>query len=222
MCSSDLHWRAFSAFNVERLRRYLRRPAELGGEASAPPPVTGSDGGLEHEVEAILKFAVRAGRPHVLVRWSGSDASGDTWEPLEHLTNCEEAIKAFELARGVVLPRSPPPPPSQACGGKASPLPPPGFTVDPSPGALGPALVGRRLLYWWPSDGWQLGTVARVCPTSSEFSHVVAYHRKSSALRGTAETLLDAASYGQRWVLLTPSAPSGVVRGAQALRPRRY
>ncbi len=29
--------------------------------------------------------------PHVLVRWTGRDASGDTREPLEHLTNCEEA-----------------------------------------------------------------------------------------------------------------------------------
>ena len=34
--------------------------------------------------------------------------------------------------------------------------------------------VGRTLLYWWPADGWQRGTVARLCPRGA-FSHVVAY-----------------------------------------------
>ena len=212
-------WRAFSEFNVERLRRYLRRPPELGGDAAEPPPIPGREGHLEYEVEAILKFAMRSGRPHVLIRWAGLDASGDTWEPLENLTNCEEAIQAFEQARGVVLPRPPPPPPSQACGGVALPLPPSGFTVDPAPGDLGAALVGRRLLYWWPTDGWQLGTVARVCSSAAKgFSHVVAYHRRTSALSGTVETLLDAASYGQRWVLLSPREATGVVRGARKAR----
>ena len=146
-------WRAFSEFNVERLRRYLRRPPELGGDAAEPPPVPGLDGHPEHEVSAILKFAVRAGRPQVLIRWAGLDASGDTWEPLDNLTNCEEAIRDFERARGVVLPRVPPPPPSQVCGGRAPPLPPPGYSVDAAPGDLGAALVGRRILYWWPEDG---------------------------------------------------------------------
>jgi hypothetical protein len=206
-------WRAFSEFNVERLRRYLRRPPALGGDDEEPAPVQGLDGQLEHEVEAILKFSMRAGRPHVLVRWTGLDASGDTWEPLENLTNCEDAIRAFEQARGLVLPRAPPPPPSHACGGVAPPLPPAGYSVDPSPGDLGATLVGRRILYWWPSDGWQLGTVARICaPSASGFTHVVAYTRQTSALRGTADTLLDAASYGQRWVLLSPLAPTGVKR----------
>jgi hypothetical protein len=213
-------WRAFSEFNVERLRRYLRRPPELGGDEAEPPPVPGLDGKPEHEVAAILKFAVRAGRPQVLIRWAGLDASGDTWEPLENLTNCEEAIRDFERARGVVLPRVPPPPPSQACGGRAPPLPPPGYSVDAAPGDLGAALVGRRILYWWPEDGWQLGTVARTCrPGASSFSHVVAYHRRTSALRGTVESLLDAASYGARWVLLSALPPAGVERAARVSTP---
>ena len=80
------------------------------------------------------------------------------------------------------------------------------------PGDLGAPLVGRTLLYWWPDDGWQRGTEARLC-----FSHVVAYHRQTSALRGTADTLLDDASYGTRWVLLSPGPAAGVAR---ALRPR--
>jgi hypothetical protein len=49
---------------------------------------------------------------------------------------------------------------------------------------------------------------ARPCPWGA-FSHVVAYTRQTSAvtvpLRGTADMLLDAASYGVRWVLLTPA-----------------
>jgi len=70
----------------------------------------------------------------------------------------------------------------------------------------------------WPDDGWQRGTVARLCPRGA-FSHVVAYTRQTSALRGTADTLLDAASYGTRWVLpvLSPAPAAGVAR---ALRPR--
>jgi hypothetical protein len=69
-----------------------------------------SHGGLnsqpEHEVAAILglKFAVRASCPQVLIRWVGFHASGDTWEPLGNLTNCEEAIRDLERARDVVLP----------------------------------------------------------------------------------------------------------------------
>ena len=42
------------------------------------------------------------------------------------------------------------------------------------------------------------------------FSHVVAYTRQTSALRGTADSLLDSASYGARWRLLSPAAAVGV------------
>jgi hypothetical protein len=100
---------------------------------------------------------------------------------------------------------------------------PTGFTVDAAPpGDLGAALVGRQLLYWWPDDGWQRGTVARLCPRGA-FSHVVAllaYTRQTSALRGTADSLLDSASYGARWVLLSPAPAAGVVAGSRARRPR--
>ena len=74
------------------------------------------------------------------------------------------------------------------------------------------------LLYWWPTDGWQRGTVARLCPRGA-FSHVVAYTRQTSALRGTADTLLDAASYGSRWVLLSPAPAGGVILRPRAPRP---
>ena len=150
--------------------------------------VIGADGRQEHEVQELLKFKMRWGRPYVLVRWAGHDASGDTWEPLDNLTNCEEAVAAFERATGRSLPRRAPPPPAAAAA--PSPIPPAGFTVDPAPpGDLRAALVGRTILYWWPEDGWQRGTVARLCPRGA-FSHVVAYTRQTSALRDTAETLL--------------------------------
>jgi len=154
----------------------------------------------------------------MLVRWAGQDASGESWEPLENLTNCEEAIAAFERSRGVKLPRRPPAPPSAVVGGVPPPLPPTGYTVDPAPGDLGRALVGRRILYWWGEDGWQLGSVARVSSQAS-FSHVVAYHRRSSALSGTAHSLLDSASYGATWVALSPLPPAGVSRTRASARP---
>ena len=78
---------------------------------------------------------------------------------------------------------------------------------------------GRRQL-WWPKDGWQRGSVARLCPRGA-FSHVVAYARQTSALRGTADTLLDATSYGARWVLLSPAPCAGVARPADSAAPAR-
>ena len=38
------------------------------------------------------------------------------------------------------------------------------FMVAKPTGDLGSALGGRTILYWWPDDGWQRGTVARLCP----------------------------------------------------------
>ena len=105
------------------------------------------------------------------------------WEPLENLTNCEEAIAAFERSRGVKLSRrSALPLPRRRWWGVFLPHCP-RYTVDPAPGDLGRTLVGRRILYWWGEDGWQLGSVARVSSQASgSFSHDVAHHRGSFAL----------------------------------------
>ena len=214
-------WRVCPEFNVERLRPYLRRSAAAADDPVVPPAaVAGRDGHPEHEVRELLKFKMRYGRPHVLVRWAGCDASGDTWEPLDNLTNCEEAIAAFEQATGRALPRPSPVPPALP-GAPPAPIAPAGFSVDAAPpGDLGPSLVGRTILYWWPDDGWQRGTVARLCPRGA-FSHVVAYSRQTSALRGTADSLLDTASYGARWVLLSPAPAAGLARGPpRAVRAR--
>ncbi len=81
-------------------------------------------------------------------RWPGLDASGDTWEPLYNLTNCEEAIAAFETLTGLLLPR-PVSPPAALPGAPPVPFAPTGLTiVTAPPGDLGAALVGRTLLYW--------------------------------------------------------------------------
>ena len=98
---------------------------------------------------------MRYGPPYVLVRWTVLDAAGDTWEPLDSLTNCEDAIAAFEQATGRSLPRPAPPPPTGTAVAPP-PIPPAGFTVDAAPpGDLGAALVGKTVLYRWPDDGWQ-------------------------------------------------------------------
>ena len=139
-------WRAFDNFNVERLRPYRHRLTE--GPAAGPRPI----------IQELLKFKLRYGRPNLLVRWAGHDASGDTREPLDSLKDCAEAISGFERASGRVLPRHSPPPPAAAA---APPPPPPpisptGFTADSTPpDDLGAAVVGRTLLYWRPEDGWK-------------------------------------------------------------------
>ena len=75
-------WRTCAEFNFERLLPYLCRPNHLGGAEAPgpPPPVVGADGRPEHEVQELLKFKMRrcSGRPYVLARWAGHDASGNT------------------------------------------------------------------------------------------------------------------------------------------------
>ena len=99
-------------------------------------PVVDRDGSMEHVVKEILKFRLRrAGRPQVLVRWAGRDAPGDTWDPVEHLANCEEAIRDFERARGCTHTHTP-------SGAAAPPTTPGRFhrrpgTPDGLPGSIG-------------------------------------------------------------------------------------
>ena len=160
-------------------------------------------------VEQLLNRRILHGRTHYLVRWQGHDSTADSWEPVEHLTNCPERIAEYEAA----APRRPRTlrkadrggagPAAEAVPGPehAPPLAPRGWTVVPE----GPVIPGAALLYWWPGEGWQLGHVAR--PTSrGPFSHVVRYRRPAASFTGDVDTLLDSSSYGRRWVLLVPPA----------------
>ena len=95
-------WKAVDEFNVARLRRYHRRPEWMGREEVEPAPIVVSPGAPpEHEVHEILRYRLCRGRPQCLVRWTGKDASGDTWVPVENLTNCESALRDFEAAQGI-------------------------------------------------------------------------------------------------------------------------
>ncbi len=98
---------------MERLRPYRHRLDHLGGDCGPPPSISGADGRPEHELAELLRFEMRYSRPHwhVLVRprWAGRDASesGNMWQPLANLINCEEA--AFKQAIGRSIPRPAPP-----------------------------------------------------------------------------------------------------------------
>ena len=178
----------------------------------------------EHEVQELLKFMMRCGRPYVLERWTGLDAAGDTWEPLDNLTNCSAAIAAFEAsssrcaAAAAALPaaarrrrRRALTDPAGMLHGRCGAAQRPGRRAGRQDGAL---LVARRRLRRPPR-----GTVACLCPRGS-FSDVVAYTRQTSALRSTVDTLLDAASFGCRWVLHWP-APGGYGPGRTPNPPVR-
>ena len=93
-------------------------------------------------------------------------------------------------------------------------------TPHPSRSLLSPRWMDPfRILARTAPNTYRLDIPAtwRVFTEFNAFSHVVAYNRKTSALRGTADTLLDAAHFGSRWVLLSPAPAAGVAR---ALRPR--
>ncbi len=117
----------FNEIHVDCLRPCIRRPVpaccSLGGEtcppALRPRAIIFAAGAPEHEVAEPLNFKMRYGWPHILVRWTGCDPLGDTWEPLENLTNCEEAIAAFERATCSTLLR-----PAQHPPPAAGPVPP--------------------------------------------------------------------------------------------------
>jgi hypothetical protein len=75
-----------------------------------------------------------------------------------------------------------------------APSPPAGWRfATPAELVLGPALVGRQVLFLWPADGWVRGTVVRLSRTRG-FSHVVRYG--SQSVLGSLEvvSLLDAES----------------------------
>lgn len=48
-----------------------------------------------YEVEKIIGKRTRGGKTQYLVQWAGYEGQ-DTWEPEEHLENCEEVLKRFE------------------------------------------------------------------------------------------------------------------------------
>jgi hypothetical protein len=137
----------------------------------------------------MLKFKKRYGRPHVLVRWAGRDASGDTREPLDRRANCEEAIAAFERATGRSLPRPAAAPPAV-----------PG--APPAPIRVAPAgFIGRGRAGGRPGRG--LGAGGPRAPLLVALRRVAARHGRSPlpprrllARRGLLAADLGAARHG--------------------------
>ena len=87
-------------------------------------------------------------------------------------------------------------------------------------GDLRAALIGRTILYLWPEDVSQRCTATRLCWRGT-FLHVAAYTQQTLALCGTANMLLDASSYGVRWVLLSTAPGAGVVQPPDSTAPAR-
>ena len=138
-------------------------------------------------VEQPLNRKTVRGRTYYLVRWQGHASAADSWEPAEHLANCQERVAEYEAA----APRRPkalrarqragPPPLTQAATTPAPP-PPPAAAPPPQPppgwavAASGPPDLGSALLYWWQDEGWQRGRIRRRCPGRRDpFTHVVGY-----------------------------------------------
>jgi hypothetical protein len=211
--------------NVDRLKPFVVR-------ANAPsPPQPVSDAGQEGEMEVEMLVGRRTFRGGVeyLVRWRGLGPEEDSWLRADDLSNCQERVAEFEAAaprrragRRALRPDSALTPTGAIAvtptaileqvsdpGVRPRPQAPDGFVIAATGIVQGPELVNRFILFWWPQLGWQLGKVRRVGTTVSVkrgFSHMVTYAPKSSTVstRGSVlvETLLDAASHGDRWCLL--------------------
>lgn len=83
------HYPIHHTFHVSLLEPYHRRP---GVEPPTPMEIEGQ---LEWNVAEILEVRERRKKQQFLVRWEGFPPSEDSWEPMEHLQNCKEALADF-------------------------------------------------------------------------------------------------------------------------------
>lgn len=91
---------------------------------------------------------------------------------------------------------------------QALPVPPAGYRVAREAEVeLGKGLVGKGLLYYWPTIGWVRGCVHAISRSQQGYSHLVQYGKTSAIGPAAVASLLDSASHGPagRWVLLLPN-----------------
>ena len=118
-------------------------------------------------MELLLNRRKVRGVTRFLVRWKGHASADDEWLRAEELTHCPEKVAEYDAAaprrraalqdgRGAAAVA-----PSPVGAGAGAPLlAPPGFRVAATAEVLtGAALVGRRVLYRWPAEGWVSATV---------------------------------------------------------------
>jgi hypothetical protein len=93
---------------------YHKRP---GAQETWQPPVLvfNNDGSPEFEIEAIFDHRAQAlnncnrkrhhgaHEPYYLVRWKGWSPEHDTWEPVAHLANAHDLVRAYKVAQGLFL-----------------------------------------------------------------------------------------------------------------------
>ena len=170
-------------------------------------------------MEQLLTRKMARGRTYYLVlwHWQGHASAADSWEPAEHLANCQERVAEYEAAAsrrpkalrahqsaGPAHAAAPPPPPAAARTRPHNPRP-----AD-AVAAAGPPGLGSVLLYWWSDDseGWQLGRIRRGWLPAGPATGRRPQRRYGAGPPGEVDTLLDPATYGSCWISLTQAAPS--------------
>ena len=148
-----------------------------------------------------------------MVLWRGHTSPEEQWLREEELTHCPALVAEYDAAaprrrhalraeRAAHGGQAPPP-----GGPLVAPKVPTGFRLaNPMEVLAAAALVGARVLYRWPAEGWVPGVVVRLS-SASGFSHVIRYGRGSALGPAVVASLLDAASHGPagRWILLIPT-----------------
>ena len=86
MLSKGIH----DSFHVSLLQPY--KHDRFDRDPDPPPPIKLEDETLEYEVEKILDRKRRRNKFYYLVKWRGYADHENTWEPVENLTNAQEAL----------------------------------------------------------------------------------------------------------------------------------
>ena len=90
-------WKVHPVFHAALLVPY-QTTKEHGIDYPRPPPeaVSDSQGGEEHEVEAILNHQMFRGKPQYLISWKGWPSHENSWEPESHLKNSQALLRNYK------------------------------------------------------------------------------------------------------------------------------